>query len=579
MIVVHRKPALRRWPFLLFAGTLLCVLSGATALAATGGLTQKPGTAGCISEEGSAGACVDGRGLVNPLTVAISPDGKNAYVGGLDSIAIFNRDPVTGALTQKAGAVGCLRTIGNGGGVCGEVRDIDDVESIAISPDGTTLYAANGIAGGVAILDRNPVNGTLSQKAGTAGCAAVVGLDGCAVSRATVGSFSVAVSPDGKSVYLASQQGGLAIFDRDPATGGLTQKPGRFGCYSDDGTDSMGGDCVQGVALKSTAWVAVSPDGKNVYVASGESDSIASFNRGATGGLSQKPGKAGCISANGTGGACAIGRALSGAAFVMVSPSGTSVYVAAPGKDSVAAFSRSTANGKLTQLAGTAGCVSETGSRGACANGRALESANGVAVSPGGASVYVTSPSSQAVAVFNRSGAGALTQQSGKAGCVSETGTGGSCADGTALDEAAAVTVSPDAENVYVASADGQAITIFDRAGGTKPPPGGGGGGGGGTDTTPPDLKIDKKPKKKIETKHEKVKVKVKFSSEDGATFTCRLDKKDFKPCSSPYKAKLKAGRHKAKKHKIKIVATDAAGNASEATTVKVNVKRKRKGH
>ena len=54
-------------------------------------------------------------------------------------------------------------------------------------------------------------------------------------------------------------------------------------------------------------------------------------------------------------------------------------------------------------------------------------------VSPDGKSVYVASESSGAVAVFDRAADGALTQKAGTAGCVSETGSGGVCADGTAL--------------------------------------------------------------------------------------------------------------------------------------------------
>jgi hypothetical protein len=201
-----------------------------------------------------------------------------------------------------------------------------------------------------------------------------------------------------------------------------------------------------------------------------------------------------------------------------------------------------------------------------------------VAVSPNGASVYDGAVYGDAVGIFNRSASGALSQPVGKAGCISEDSTNGTCVDGRGLNATFNVTVSPDGANVYAASYLSNAISIFDRRGGSTPPSGGGGGAGGGagsgSDTTPPDLTITKKPRKKIETKHKRAKVKVKFSSEEGATFTCKVDKKDFRPCSSPYEAKLKAGKKKPKKHKIKVVATDAAGNASEVSKVKVKVVR-----
>jgi hypothetical protein len=74
------------------------------------------------------------------------------------------------------------------------------------------------------------------------------------------------------------------------------------------------------------------------------------------------------------------------------------------------------------------------------------------------------------------------------------------------------------------------------------------------TECVPPQTKIKKRPKNKIDT----TKAKYKFKSgEPGSTFECKLDKKKFKPCTSPKKVKrLKEG-----KHKFKVRAIDAAGN------------------
>jgi DNA-binding beta-propeller fold protein YncE len=57
--------------------------------------------------------------------------------------------------------------------------------------------------------------------------------------------------------------------------------------------------------------------------------------------------------------------------------------------------------GDLTQPAGAAGCVSETGS-GTCADGHGLYAPTDATVSPDGKSVYVASSYSNAVARFNR---------------------------------------------------------------------------------------------------------------------------------------------------------------------------------
>jgi CSLREA domain-containing protein len=72
-------------------------------------------------------------------------------------------------------------------------------------------------------------------------------------------------------------------------------------------------------------------------------------------------------------------------------------------------------------------------------------------------------------------------------------------------------------------------------------------------DETAPETTITKKPKKKST----KRKARFKFeSSEGGSTFECKLDRKPFKPCESPFKKKVKP-----KKHKFLVRAIDPAGN------------------
>ena len=119
--------------------------------------------------------------------------------------------------------------------------------------------------------------------------------------------------------------------------------------------------------------------------------------------------------------------------------------------------------GDLTQPAGSAGCVSETGS-GPCADGHGLNHPFSVAVSPDGKSVYVALYSGSTVTRLVRdTTTGAITQPAGSAGCVSQTGAG-PCADGHGLNHAFSVAVSADGKSVYVASFNSYAVARFNRA-------------------------------------------------------------------------------------------------------------------
>jgi 6-phosphogluconolactonase (cycloisomerase 2 family) len=129
-----------------------------------------------------------------------------------------------------------------------------------------------------------------------------------------------------------------------------------------------------------------------------------------------------------------------------LSPDGNHVYVSSYTDDAVAVFSRDTTTGALTFVEVQ---IDENGG----VNG--LNGAESVAVSPDGKHVYAAGQNDDAVAVFSRnSGTGALTFVE-----AIVDGTGGA----DLLNGAESVAVSPDGKNVYAASLDDWAITVFTR--------------------------------------------------------------------------------------------------------------------
>jgi hypothetical protein len=105
--------------------------------------------------------------------------------------------------------------------------------------------------------------------------------------------------------------------------------------------------------------------------------------------------------------------------------------------------------GALTQPAGTAGCINETGAD-ACAVGPALADAHKVVVSPNGKWMGVTSDAG--FTTFNRSKkTGALTVPAAPTGCITVDGSSGACAVGNGLAGAWGGIAASSRKFVYVA--------------------------------------------------------------------------------------------------------------------------------
>ncbi len=430
-----------------------------------GTLTQLRGSSGCLVDRSApSDGCGIARALEGPgpfmgsRAIALSPDGKNAYVASSksDAIAIFKRNARTGTLTQAKGAAGCVAAKGAGG--CATATGLNGPNSVALSPDGRNVYATSRASNTVSVFHRNRSTGALSQLPGGAGCISGLPVPNCANGRALAGPDVVVVSPDGGNVYVGSFFGNaVAVFGRDRATGGLTQPGGSAGCIA----EATSG-CAPGLALGAPEGMAISGDGDSVYVATALSSALVVLSRDpSTGTLTQASGGGGCIVDSPLAG-CAIGVQLSGANAVTVSPDDEGVYVTSLFSNSVTSFTRSTSSGVLTQKEGTSGCLVWLRAVG-CSFGRALSSPEGLAVSPDGTNVYAAAFATGAIAVLDRSPkSGSVAQMPGSAGCVARRSVPG-CTRGRALRGVSSIALSPDGRYLYSTSFGSNAVDIFRR--------------------------------------------------------------------------------------------------------------------
>ncbi len=410
----------------------------------------------------------------------------------------YNGD--SGGLKQKGGRAACVSVDGSGGfsehsndGDCGVARAVGLPSALVMSADGANAYVA-GHREAVAVLDREPRSGSLSAAKGPTGCISRDGTAGgerarrlrqdgeisrdrsCAIGRGLFGVTDLAVSPDGKNVYVASSDG-LAIFDRSPG-GGLTQKAGEEGCLTNDGSQrgaqARTAGCGRSPSLFDTSAVTVSSDGKNVYVTS--VDVLAFGREPGTGALTRLPGRAGCIAPTrkGAGAAqCTADPETGGATAIVVSPDGRQVFTSsgtdAGGTGDVAILDRDRRTGALTPARGALGCV---GTGEGCTNARGLRGAAGVLVSADGSNAYILSYVGCAIAVFDRDPAtGSLTQKPGAAGVARTHADKGACSNRTQAAGAGfvggGIALSPDGRMLFVSARAGLAMYTRAPRGGT----------------------------------------------------------------------------------------------------------------
>jgi 6-phosphogluconolactonase (cycloisomerase 2 family) len=433
--------------------TVLVTAAFALALAlpagAVGGLTPK----GCIAETG---ANVDscGRhtiGLLDVRTSVVSPDGKNLYtVGGDNEISMFHRGTTTGAVTF----LGCIAEEGNDGENCAGTTNgattagLSGTDDIALSANGRSVYVVSEGSSAIVRFNRNLTTGLLTPK----GCISEPdSVDVCAAQyQPLLGADAVAVSADGKSVYVAATHG-IVRFDRDLTTGALTA----HGCIEETNDNTVTcGQHMQGVG--GAHEILVSPDNKSVYVVSDADNTIDSLKRSRkTGALTPVA----CLSGNNNNVGCPnTWPRLSIPTRAVLSPDSAWLYVTDNGR--ILRLSRDPATSALT----AAGCVQGTGSTFGCTTvNMMIGSPNELSISSDGRSLYASDVGEYSVERFDRSPtSGALTARN----CVMEATSGAGCAQTMkGLNNPTDVDVSPDGTSVYVVGAGSNAVAQLARAG------------------------------------------------------------------------------------------------------------------
>lgn len=425
-------------------------------LPGTSGCLRPVGARGCAHARGidlanDSAVSPDGRNIYVVSGFGSGPEDK--------AIAVFARDPVGGGLQQLPGADGCVSYKGRSGCAAGHGGQDSEaflfLDSVDVSPDGRNVYVVGNFA--LLVFARNPDSGALTQLAESDGCMSAEARAGCAKVRGTSNGSAVRVSPDGRSVYVVASPypGAVAVFTRDAATGALRQLPGRQGCIS-----NRLETCEHARGMSNPRDIAVSPDGRSAYVASylGTSGgSGTAFHRNTEDGtLRPLAGAAGCISWR-RGRRCRHARGMREAAVVAVSPDGTNVYFGGQG---VATFQRDGATGRLAQPRRRTACLVAKREPGCRTLSIDAEGVN-ISIGPNGRNLYLTAAFGNTITVLRRAANGSVSRLPGTAGCVAATQRP-SCVRAPLGSDLGRLTVSPDGRHAYVSALTG-GLTLFRR--------------------------------------------------------------------------------------------------------------------
>ncbi len=203
----------------------------ASAAAAPGGLRE-------VEEQGAAS-------LSNAEGVAVSPNGRYVYGVGFasDDVVAFARNASTGAITFD-------------NAVDGSVDGLDGPNGVAVAPDGDHLYVPGDNSDTIHTFEVQPDGDLNNIDSELDNDGAIDGLEG---------AFDAIVSPNGDHVYVTgAAEDKIGAFHR-----GSDGELAWFDTYIDGLEDIVNLDDPRGIAM--------SPNGKNLYVASNDDGAVLTF--------------------------------------------------------------------------------------------------------------------------------------------------------------------------------------------------------------------------------------------------------------------------------------------------------------
>lgn len=432
-----------------------------------------------------------------PATATPTPVGTLTYVSCLTAEEESGPGPVGGDACEE------LSESDFGGVNTG----LDNPESVAVSPNGRSVYVVSRLDDAVMRFNRDRDTGELEfafcftgETESESPCETIPSATSGGEDSGLDQLEAVTVAPDGKAVYVTSRfDDAVAAFTREPD--GLISYVGCVSGDSDTGTPGTGActtvDSATPEGVDSgfddlkTKELAISRDGEWLYAASDFDDSVLRFKRTpSTAKLHYRD----CITgetesgpAPGGTGACrkVPGIASQGAnsgldapRWVELSPNGRALYAASDGDHAVVRLERDPSSGKLTW----GDCLSgEAASDDACRLIRAdvletqpLSLALPRALAVGGKQLYAAFSNDRAIATFSRKpGSGKLTYRrclSGSKelgplgrGVCSLTPTATDDGPGSGLDQVRDLEISSDGRSLYVAAQRDSAVATFKR--------------------------------------------------------------------------------------------------------------------